>query len=71
MLIQRTKIYADFLPVLKQKTKFTSKKYIFVVTPKEADENGEWEGAIASIKSKIDQFEVRQKSNNKKLATKL
>lgn len=66
-LRERTHIYADFLWVISLDKTYDNKKYLYIVTPVEEDDEGgddDWEGGMAKIKKSIGR-------NHKKLVTKM
>lgn len=58
-LIARTSIYADFIGDVKLSKTFSKNRYLYLVTPDEANEASEWEGNLSAIKTLLKGQESR------------
>lgn len=53
-LVERTRIYSDFMPFVKIDSEFKDKSYMYVCTMLSSeDENDDWSGGIKAIKSQM------------------
>ena len=51
-LIERTQIYADFMPFVKMNPELKDKSFMYICTKQETeDDDDDWSGGIASIKT--------------------
>lgn len=52
-LVERTRIYADYMPRIRLSDKFKDQKFIYVVTPVEEEEEGEVTTAIGQVSDQM------------------
>lgn len=56
-LMERTRMYADFLWCIKLDDEIAGKRYLYVVTPEEDDDSSAVEGSITSVKRQLSKLE--------------
>jgi len=56
-LMERTKMYADFLWCLSLDKEIENKRYLYVIKPEEEDDKTEIEGSISSVKRNLKKME--------------
>jgi len=56
-LMERTKMYADFLWCLHLDKEIENKRYLYVIKPEEEDDKTEIEGSISSVKRNLKKME--------------